>query len=193
VKHALKKRNTMLVAVDVNGGEATERKRETKQEKEDAQYFLQRQLNGLYNYLGIRHESKHEANNDSKRVPNSKGKSEEKSESGSGVKGKGSNEGKSEGKDEGKNEGKSKGSSEGINEGTSKGKIEDNLGYIDMINRTITLMTHHMAQLSLEIHKPDIYIEVSGDSCGIFDFYKAEEMVERGRKAAAKILKGKEK
>jgi NTE family protein len=54
-------------------------------------------------------------------------------------------------------------------------------------------MTHHMAQLSLEIHKPDIYIEVSGDSCGIFDFYRAEEMVERGRKATAKILKGKKK
>ena len=54
-------------------------------------------------------------------------------------------------------------------------------------------MTHHMAQLSLEIHKPDIFIEVSGQSCGIFDFYKAREMVERGSKAAAKALKEKQK
>ena len=141
VKHAEKKENTVLVAVDVNGGEATKKKRETKQEKEDEQYFLQRQLNGLYNYLGIKNESKNELQMVSK--------IEEKS--------------------------------------------EEKLGYIDLINRTITLMTHHMAQLSLEIHKPDIYIEVSGDSCGIFDFYKAEEMVERGRKATAKVLERKKK
>ena len=127
VKHAEKMRNAMLVAVDVNGEEATKKKKkkESKQEQEDEQYFLQKQLNGLYNYLGIK----------------------------------------------------------------SEPKGEETLGYIDLINRTITLMTHHMALLSLEIHKPDIYIEVSGDSCGIFDFYKAEEMVERGRNAASKVLK----
>lgn len=145
IKHAEKKRDTLLVAVDVNGDEVVVRKNETKQDKEDEQYFLQRQLKGLYNYLGIKHELKKE------------------SESG------------------GKN-------AKIMNE-LSEGK----LGYIDLINRTITLMTHHMAQLSLEIHKPDIYIEVSGDSCGIFDFFKAEEMVERGRKAAEKVLEGKKK
>lgn len=125
VKHVERKGDELLVAVDVNGGNGMEMVPETKEEKEDQQFFLQRQLKGLYAYLGIK----------------------------------------------------------------SEPKSEEKLGYVDLINKTITLMTHHMAQLSLEIHKPDIYIEVSGQSCGIFDFYKAREMVERGSKTAAKLLK----
>jgi NTE family protein len=125
VKHAVRTESDLLVAVDVNGESSLEQFPETEEEKEDHQFFLQKQLNGLYEYLGI----------------------------------------------------------------NSQPKSEDKLGYIDLINKTITLMTHHMAQLSLEKYAPDILIEVSGDSCGIFDFYKAEEMVERGSKAAVKVLK----
>ncbi len=124
VKHVERTGDELLVAVDVNGGNRLEMVPETKEEKEDHQFFLQKQLNGLYEYLGIK----------------------------------------------------------------SASKSEEKLGYVDLINKTITLMTHHMAQLSLEIHKPDIYIEVSGESCGIFDFYKAQQMVERGSKTAAKVL-----
>ncbi|MCA1747937.1 MAG: patatin-like phospholipase family protein, partial [Bacteroidales bacterium] len=125
VKHVERMGDELLVAVDVNGETSSKRVPETMEEKEDHQYFLQRQLKGLYEYLGIKSEI----------------------------------------------------------------KSEEKLGYVDLINKTITLMTHHMAQLSLEIHKPDIFIEVSGEACGIFDFYKAREMVERGSKAAAKVLK----
>jgi NTE family protein len=126
VKHVKRLGDELLVAVDVNGGDASvKKKRETKQDREDYQFFLQKQLNGLYHYLGI----------------------------------------------------------------NSQPKTEEKLGYVDLINKTITLMTHHMAQLSLEIYKPDIYIEVSGELCGIFDFFRAREMVERGEKAAVKVLK----
>ena len=124
VKHVKKIGDELLVAVDVNGESSSKRVPETMEEKEDHQYFLQRQLNGLYEYLGIKSES----------------------------------------------------------------KSEEKLGYVDLINKTIILMTHHMARLSLEKHAPDILIEVSGESCGTFDFYKAEMMVERGSKVAAKVL-----
>lgn len=129
VKHVKKIGDELLVAVDVNGESSSKRVPETMEEKEDHQYFLQRQLHGLYAYLGIKSEPKNG----------------EKS------------------------------------------------GYLDLINKTITLMTHHMARLSLEKYAPDILIEVSGEACGIFDFYKAEEMVKRGRKVAAKVLKELEK
>lgn len=66
---------------------------------------------------------------------------------------------------------------------------EEKLGYFDLINKTISLMTNQIAQMSLEKHPPDILIEVSSESCGTFDFYKAEEMVEIGRHAAIKSLK----
>jgi NTE family protein len=36
---------------------------------------------------------------------------------------------------------------------------------------------------------PDISLNVSNNSCGVFDFYKAEELVEIGKHAAAESLK----
>lgn len=73
----------------------------------------------------------------------------------------------------------------------SKNK-EEKMGYFELITETINLMTHHMDQLQMEKHAPDLLIEISHKSCGIYDFYRAEEMVEMGRYAAslklAKVL-----
>ena len=63
------------------------------------------------------------------------------------------------------------------------------IGYFDLINKTINLMIYHNAYLSFEQQSPDIMIEVSSNSCGTFDFFKAEEMVEIGRYATIKSLK----
>ncbi len=64
----------------------------------------------------------------------------------------------------------------------------ENLGYFDLINKTISLMTGHIAQTIIEKYPPDILINISRDSSGTFDFYKAEELVEIGRYSAQKIL-----
>lgn len=64
----------------------------------------------------------------------------------------------------------------------------DNLDYFDLINKTISIMTNRLSQITIEKYPPDILIEVSKDACGTFDFYKAEEMVEMGRSAAQKVL-----
>ena len=65
---------------------------------------------------------------------------------------------------------------------------EERMGYFNLIDKTVSLMTDHMAQMSLKQFSPDVLIEVSRDSCGTFDFYKASEMVEMGREAAAAVL-----
>jgi len=49
-----------------------------------------------------------------------------------------------------------------------------------------------MGLLSLEKYPPDILVQVSGEGCGIFDFYKAKEIVERGRRAAQRVLQEQE-
>ncbi len=64
----------------------------------------------------------------------------------------------------------------------------DHLGYFDLINKTISLMTTHISEITIERYPPDILISVSHESCGTFDFYKAEEMVEIGRFTAQKNL-----
>ena len=70
-----------------------------------------------------------------------------------------------------------------------KSKTEQ-LGYFDLINKSISLLTHRVAKLSLEKFPPDILIEVSQKACGFFDFYKAEELVEIGSHAAVKSIAG---
>ncbi|MGC9341179.1 MAG: patatin-like phospholipase family protein [Bacteroidales bacterium] len=69
-----------------------------------------------------------------------------------------------------------------------RNKHEERLDFFNLLNRTISLMTNRIADLTLQQHNPDLLIEVSHESCGIFDFFKAEEMVETGRYIAHKSL-----
>lgn len=54
--------------------------------------------------------------------------------------------------------------------------------------KVFNLMTYHMAQMSLKYFTPDVLIEVSRDSCGTYDFFKAEELVDMGCDATIKAL-----
>ena len=58
--------------------------------------------------------------------------------------------------------------------------------YFNLINDTIAIMTNHMATTIIKNTPPDIFVEISKKSCGTFDFYKAEELVEIGRYATQK-------
>ncbi|GET34176.1 serine protease [Prolixibacter bellariivorans] len=65
---------------------------------------------------------------------------------------------------------------------------EEKLGYFDLINKTIGMMTYHIGQTNLKNHPPDILIEISHDACTTYDFYKAKELVEIGRHATVKSI-----
>jgi NTE family protein len=65
---------------------------------------------------------------------------------------------------------------------------EENMGYFNLIDKTISLMTDQMAKLSMKEYKPDLLIEVSHDTCGTFDFYRAGELVEMGREATRECI-----
>lgn len=65
---------------------------------------------------------------------------------------------------------------------------EERMSYFNLIDRTIGLMTDRMAQMLIKNFEPDLMVEVSHDSCGTFDFYKAAEMVEMGRAATVSAL-----
>ncbi len=65
---------------------------------------------------------------------------------------------------------------------------EETMGYLNLVDETISLMTYHMAQLSLKQFKPDVLIEVSRDSCGTYDFFKAQELIVMGSEATGKAL-----
>lgn len=60
--------------------------------------------------------------------------------------------------------------------------------YFNLINDTMAAMTNHMAATIIKNNPPEIFVEISKKSCGTFDFYKAEELVEIGRYAAREKL-----
>jgi len=68
---------------------------------------------------------------------------------------------------------------------------EESLGFVSLIDNTLTTGMLRLAQLAIESGKPDILIETSRDTCGTYDFYKAREVIEVGRMATQKVLDGK--
>lgn len=64
----------------------------------------------------------------------------------------------------------------------------DDLGYFDLISRTISSMIYHNAQVNLDKYNPDILIKVSRESCGTYDFFKAEDLIKYGRLAAREAI-----
>ena len=65
---------------------------------------------------------------------------------------------------------------------------EENLGYFAMASRVFDLMTMRMARDKIREFNPDVVIPVSREISGVYDFYKAEELVEAGRRAAVRVL-----
>ena len=70
----------------------------------------------------------------------------------------------------------------------SSSKDEVKLGYFSLITRSIELMTMRMAEEKIRQYSPDLLINVPFDSCNLYDFYRAEEQVEAGRRAAKDAL-----
>lgn len=60
---------------------------------------------------------------------------------------------------------------------------QEKLGYFDLMTKTISLMMEQQTNLNLKYHQPDLLVQISRESAGTYDFYKAEELVEMGRLA----------
>lgn len=65
---------------------------------------------------------------------------------------------------------------------------EHKLGFLSLIDNTLTTGMLRLAQMTIEKGNPDILIETSRDICGTYDFYKAKEIIEVGRIAARNVL-----
>jgi NTE family protein len=69
---------------------------------------------------------------------------------------------------------------------------EEKLGYFDLMSKTIDLMMEQQTKLIIENHPPDVLIQISRDSCGTYDFYRAQEMIEIGKLAFREQWKDKD-
>lgn len=64
----------------------------------------------------------------------------------------------------------------------------DKFGYFTLLDRTFVSASLKLAQLTIEKGAPDILVNISRNTCGTYDFYLAEELVEIGRQTAKMIL-----
>lgn len=63
------------------------------------------------------------------------------------------------------------------------------LGFFDLINRSIDLMQDKLTDALLEKHNPDMLIQLSRDAASTFEFFRAKELIEAGRKAYDEVGK----
>ena len=62
------------------------------------------------------------------------------------------------------------------------------LNYYKLLTASSQIMQQHIAQLMYRLTPPDLLIELPADSYGMFEFYRAEELIEAGRAATRTAL-----
>ncbi len=75
-------------------------------------------------------------------------------------------------------------------EGDEKKKLQKvhKLGYLDLMHRTMQVMMNSIIQTTLKEYPPDILIRLSKDISGVFEFYRAEEIIETGAEECRNVL-----
>ncbi|UKJ06135.1 patatin-like phospholipase family protein [Solitalea lacus] len=57
----------------------------------------------------------------------------------------------------------------------------ERMGMFGLLNRSFDLIQDRLTQLMLETYKPDLLVNISRNSCGSFEFYRAAELIEIGK------------
>lgn len=66
--------------------------------------------------------------------------------------------------------------------------IEHKMGFFDLVAKSVELMQIKLSEASIKECHPDIMINISYECCDIFEFYRAEEIINLGKKAMEKAL-----
>lgn len=71
--------------------------------------------------------------------------------------------------------------------------IKHHLNYIGLTTRSIEVMQDKITEYTFHLYQPDIVINISREISGGFDFHRATELIELGKKACETALKNYEK
>ncbi|MBM3436637.1 MAG: phospholipase, partial [Bacteroidetes bacterium] len=72
--------------------------------------------------------------------------------------------------------------------GSVKEKDNRGIGFFDLITESIYTMQMKLTELSIEKNKPDILVRISRHSCEIYEYHRASEMIDYGRKQLRSAL-----
>ena len=65
---------------------------------------------------------------------------------------------------------------------------KDEIGMFNLTNKSISLMLNKISELTIHNSNPDLIINISRNSIGTYDFYKTNEIIEIGERAAKEAL-----
>jgi len=65
------------------------------------------------------------------------------------------------------------------------------IGFFDLVTLSVYAMQVKLTQLAIKENKPDILIQISKNSCDLFEFHRSEEMIEYGRQQFKLAIKDK--
>lgn len=67
-------------------------------------------------------------------------------------------------------------------------KVSENLGKLDILTEVLDTMQSSLAQFKVAAYPPDLLIRVPNDCCEMYEFYRAQEMIDLGRDIAHRAL-----
>lgn len=70
----------------------------------------------------------------------------------------------------------------------NNGHEEDDAGFFDSISKSLDVMQSTIANFKLAAYSPDVLIEIPKDVCTIYEFERAEELIQIGRREATARL-----
>lgn len=62
------------------------------------------------------------------------------------------------------------------------------IGYFDLAMRSVQLMQSQLTQYALKVTPPDVLVPISKNLATVFEFYRAAELIEYGRRQCARVL-----
>lgn len=68
-------------------------------------------------------------------------------------------------------------------------KVEDKMeqfGFFDLLNKSFDMTQDRLTELLIGVYKPHLVVNISREACGVFEFYRANEIIEEGRRAFQK-------
>jgi NTE family protein len=67
-------------------------------------------------------------------------------------------------------------------------RTEATLGYFGLLNKSFDMMQDRLCQRAIELHRPDIVIEIPRNVGTTLEFYRAADLIEEGRRAAIRAV-----
>ncbi len=56
-------------------------------------------------------------------------------------------------------------------------------GFLDLLSVSFDLLQERLTDLLIDLYKPDLVVNIPRDVCGVYEFYRAREVIDAGRRA----------